>query len=45
MQNYLLAPLPFSAAKNPILVYLNQRIISCAGDYECWQYDPQQNSW
>ena len=42
---YLLAPLPFSAAKNPILVYLNQRIISCAGDYECWQYDPKQNSW
>ena len=43
--NHLLAPVPASGVKNPVLVYVDEMIIACQGGVACWQYDTLKNSW
>jgi hypothetical protein len=39
-----LAPTPIRK-DNPVLVFANDRIIACAGQQSCWQYNMQNDTW
>ena len=42
--NYQLAQTPVRQT-NPVLVYANNRIITCGGQASCWEYNIKEDSW
>jgi hypothetical protein len=42
--NRKLAAFPVTS-NNPVLVYVNEMIIACAGGKSCWEYKIKENSW
>jgi hypothetical protein len=42
--NYKLATTPIRK-NNPVLIFVNNRIVACAGQQNCWKYHIQNDTW
>lgn len=50
---HILAPLPIAILPNPILMYINGKVLVCAEtvfayaepNHVCWMYKPSENKW